>query len=80
MEINHWLTPFENEVEDDKLRHIVYDHLSIKAAIAVAVKDEVKDFTGTYTKKLSVVDYGKGIYTISLINAKNEAVKKILVY
>ena len=43
-------------------------------------KDEVKDFTGTYTKKLSVVDYGKGIYTISLINAKNEAVKKILVY
>jgi PKD repeat protein len=43
-------------------------------------KDEVKDFTGTYTKQLSVVDYGKGVYTISLINAKNEVVKKIVVY
>jgi Secretion system C-terminal sorting domain len=43
-------------------------------------KDELKDFTGTYTKQLSVVDYGKGIYTISLINSKNEAVKKIIVY
>jgi hypothetical protein len=43
-------------------------------------KEVVSDFTGTYTKQLSVVDYGKGIYTISLINDKNEAVKKIIVY
>ena len=43
-------------------------------------KDELKDFFGTYTKQLSVVDYGKGVYTITLINDKNEAVKRIIVY
>ncbi len=43
-------------------------------------KDEVNDFSGQYTKQLSVVDYGKGVYTISLTNEKHEVVKKIIVY
>ena len=52
----------------------------INALGQLIFKDEVKDFTGTYTKQLGVVDYGKGVYTISLINSKNEVVKKIIVY
>ena len=43
-------------------------------------KDEMKDYSGTYKKNMSVVDYGKGVYTITLTNDKNEVVKKIIVY
>ncbi len=43
-------------------------------------KDELKDYSGTYSKQLSVVEYGKGVYTITLTNDKNEVVKKIIVY
>ena len=43
-------------------------------------KEVLTDYSGTYNKQLSVVDYGKGVYTISLINSKNEIVKKIIVY
>lgn len=43
-------------------------------------RDNVKDFSGTYKKEMSVVEYGQGIYTISLTNSKNETVKKIIVY
>jgi hypothetical protein len=43
-------------------------------------KDELKNFSGEYNKKMSVVEYGQGIYTISLTNSKNETVKKVVVY
>jgi hypothetical protein len=43
-------------------------------------KDDLKDFSGHYNKAMSVVEYGQGIYTISLTNSKNETVKKIVVY
>jgi PKD repeat protein len=43
-------------------------------------KDDLKDFSGHYNKQMSVVEYGQGIYTISLTNSKNETVKKIVVY
>lgn len=43
-------------------------------------KDEVKEFTGTYSKALSIVEYGRGIYTISLTNSQHQTVKKIIVY
>ena len=43
-------------------------------------KDELKDYSGAYNKQLSVVDYGKGVYTITLMNEKNEVVKRIIVY
>jgi hypothetical protein len=46
----------------------------------IIFRDEIVDFTGVYTKKLSVAEYGKGVYTISLTNSKNETVKKIIVY
>jgi len=43
-------------------------------------RDNVKEFSGTYKKEMSVVEYGQGVYTISLTNSKNETVKKIIVY
>ncbi|MGZ4054547.1 MAG: PKD domain-containing protein [Bacteroidia bacterium] len=46
----------------------------------IIFRDDINDFTGTYTKKLSVTEYGKGVYTITLTNSKNETVKKIIVY
>ncbi|MCX6295488.1 MAG: T9SS type A sorting domain-containing protein, partial [Bacteroidetes bacterium] len=46
----------------------------------IIFKDDLVDFKGVYTKKLSVTDYGKGVYTITLTNSKNETVKKIIVY
>jgi PKD repeat protein len=52
----------------------------INALGQLIFKDELKGFRGEYKKDLSVVDYGKGIYTISITNEKNETVKKIVVY
>jgi hypothetical protein len=46
----------------------------------VVFKEELKDFTGTYSKQLNVADYGKGIYAISLLNSKKGILKKIIVY
>lgn len=46
----------------------------------IVYKEALNDFSGSYTKKLSVVEYGKGVYTITLTNSKNETVKKIIVY
>jgi hypothetical protein len=55
--------------------------VKIENAIGQLVyNEEIKDFTGTYTKDLSVIEFGKGIYTLSLTNSKNETVKKIIVY
>jgi hypothetical protein len=39
-----------------------------------------KDFSGSYNRQLNVVEFGQGIYTISLTNLKSETVKKIIVY
>lgn len=43
-------------------------------------KEEVKDFMGNYSKSLSLEKYGKGIYTVSINNSQNQAVKKLIVY
>jgi len=43
-------------------------------------QDKLIDHKGIYSKPLSLVEYGKGIYTISLTNSKKETVKKIVVY
>jgi PKD repeat protein len=37
-------------------------------------------FSGVYSKQLNVVEFGQGVYTISLTNSKNQTVKKIIVY
>ena len=46
----------------------------------IIFRDDLVDFKGVYTKKLSVTEYGKGVYTITLTNSKNETVKKVIVY
>jgi PKD repeat protein len=43
-------------------------------------REELKNFKGEYKKALSVVQYGKGVYTLSLTNDKNEQIRKVLVY
>jgi PKD repeat protein len=42
--------------------------------------ENLEDFSGAYLKQLSVVEFGQGVYTVSLTNSKNETVKKIIVY
>lgn len=46
----------------------------------IVYTEKLNMFSGKYTKKLSVVEYGKGVYTITLTNSNNETVKKIIVY
>ena len=46
----------------------------------VIYKDVLNDYIGNYSKQLSVVDYGKGVYTLTLTNSRNETVKKVIVY
>jgi len=43
-------------------------------------KEELKNYSGAYRKPFSVVEYGKGVYTITLTNDKQDVVKKIIVY
>ena len=43
-------------------------------------KEELKDYSGIYKKQFSVVEYGKGVYTITLTNDKHDVIKKIIVY
>jgi PKD repeat protein len=43
-------------------------------------KDVVTDYNGTYSKPLTVAEYGKGVYVISLIKSNNITVKKVVVY
>jgi PKD repeat protein len=42
--------------------------------------ENMTDFSGSYSKQLSVIEFGQGVYTISLTNSKKETVKKIIVY
>jgi PKD repeat protein len=60
-----------------------YDNYKVEIVNALGqliFRDDLKDFSGTYKKEMTVVEYGQGIYTISLTNSKNETVKKIVVY
>ncbi|MDF2438867.1 MAG: hypothetical protein K0Q95_3243, partial [Bacteroidota bacterium] len=55
--------------------------VEIVNALGQAVfKADLIDFSGNYKKEMSVVEYGQGIYTISLTNSTNETVRKIIVY
>lgn len=46
----------------------------------IVYTEKLNKFSGKYTKKLSVVEFGQGVYTITLTNSNNETVKKIIVY
>lgn len=54
--------------------------LELKNALGQLIyKDVLIDYAGKYTEKLNLAEYGKGVYTISLTNSKNETVKKIVI-
>lgn len=46
----------------------------------VVYQETLPDFIGTYSKPISIGNYGKGVYTITLTNDKHDVVKKIIVY
>ena len=46
----------------------------------VVFKDELTDYNGTYIKSINLQEYGKGTYTITLMNENNVIAKKIIVY
>ncbi len=46
----------------------------------VVFKEDLSDFSGTYSKQLSLTEFGKGIYAISILNSKKGILKKIIVY
>ncbi len=64
-----------NSLEKSDYKLELYNELG-----QIVYREAIDNFSGQFTKKLSVVDYGKGIYTIVLTNSKNETVKKIIVY
>jgi hypothetical protein len=40
----------------------------------------LKDQTGSFNDKITLLEFGRGMYLVSLVSAKNETVKKIVVY
>lgn len=46
----------------------------------VVFKDELINFSGDYSKSINLQQYGKGTYTITLMNDNNIVAEKIIVY
>lgn len=46
----------------------------------VVFKEELTNFSGTYSKQVNLQQYGKGTYTITLMNENNVIAEKIIVY
>lgn len=43
-------------------------------------EEKLTDFSGTYSNKIDIKSFGKGIYMLSVSNSGNEMVKKVMVY
>jgi hypothetical protein len=46
----------------------------------IVYEEELKDFSGLYTKDFDVTVYGKGEYFLSIINSKKQKMEKVIVY
>lgn len=46
----------------------------------VVHEEKLDGFSGTYSNKLDISAFNKGVYMLSVSNSKNETVKKVLVY
>jgi hypothetical protein len=46
----------------------------------VVYKEELNNFSGTYSKQMDISSYGKGVYILSISNAKDTDVKKVITY
>jgi len=55
--------------------------VKITSAIGQTVYEEkLNDFNGTYSNKIDIASFRKGVYLLSVTNSKNETVKKVVVY
>lgn len=52
----------------------------VNALGQLVFKQNIKDFSGTYSQKVDITGYGKGVYLLLLTDENNKAVKKVLVY
>jgi hypothetical protein len=46
----------------------------------VIYEEELKDFTGYFTKNFDVIELGKGEYFLTIENSKNQRMEKVIVY
>ncbi len=59
------------------------DNYAVKVTNAIGqtvYEEKLDNFSGTYSKKMSLAALRKGVYMLSVSNSKNETVKKVLVY
>jgi hypothetical protein len=55
--------------------------IKVTSAIGQTVYEEkLNTFSGTYTNKIDISTFTKGVYMVSVSNSKNETVKKVLVH
>ena len=64
-----------NAIERSNYRIEIYNAIGQKV-----YAEELNQFQGSYNKRLSVVEYGRGIYTINLVNVDHQTIKKMVVY
>ncbi|MBL7888863.1 MAG: PKD domain-containing protein [Bacteroidia bacterium] len=64
-----------NAIEKSNYRIEIYNTIGQKV-----YAEELNQFQGSYNKRLSVVEYGRGIYTINLVNVEHQTIKKMVVY
>ena len=43
-------------------------------------EEKLNDFSGTYSNKIDIGAFKKGVYMLSVSNSRNETVKKVLVH
>lgn len=43
-------------------------------------EEALNNFTGTYSNKIDIASFGKGVYMLNVSNSRNETVKKVIVY
>ena len=46
----------------------------------VVYKESLNNFNGEYLKKLSIAEFGKGVYLLTVSNSGSELVRKVMVY
>jgi len=46
----------------------------------IVYEEKLENFSGTYSRKMDISSFRKGVYMLSVSNSKNETVKKVLVY
>jgi len=46
----------------------------------IVYAEDLVDFYGLYTRDITLTDFGKGVYTLCLIDAKNKTYRKVIIY